>query len=114
MSAAPTPTGSGAAGRPATGAALPAGLAEVVEPLDLRDGWWAAERAGTPPPDLVGAVTAVVWAAWCGRLAGVDEAWLAAVTAGHRRELWLWLVGERTWEQALTSLAGRVGRRLPA
>lgn len=35
------------------------------------------------------------------------------VTA-HRRELWLWLIGDRQWLQFVTGLAGRVVRRLPS
>jgi hypothetical protein len=31
-----------------------------------------------------------------------------------RRELWLWLIGDRQWLQYVTGLAGRVVRRLPA
>ncbi|HXW38195.1 MAG TPA: hypothetical protein VEJ44_00760 [Acidimicrobiales bacterium] len=31
-----------------------------------------------------------------------------------RRELWLWLIGDRQWLQFVTGLAGRVVRRLPA
>jgi hypothetical protein len=29
---------------------------------------------------------------------------------GYARELWLWLVGERTWEQCYDGLSGRIGR----
>src|SRR5664280_2692902 len=32
---------------------------------------------------------------------------------GYRRELWLWLSGDRQWSQFVTGLAGRVARRLP-
>ena len=99
-------------------AGLPRSLPAVSEPVALRDAWWAAERAGVTPPDLVEAATGAVWKAWAGSLAGtagsgVDPGWLAQVVAGYRRELWLWLVGERTWEQCLSGLAGRVDRRLP-
>lgn len=96
--------------------ALPDGLGAVAEPTALRDRWWAAERAGSSRPELVEAVTDLVWAAWAGRLgdAGVERLWLVGVADGHRRELWLWLVGERTWDQALAGLAGRVQRRLPS
>ncbi len=31
----------------------------------------------------------------------------------NKRELWLWLMGERQWIQYLSGLAGRVIRRLP-
>lgn len=89
-------------------------LVAVAEPVALRDRWWAAERAGAKRPDLVDGVTDAAWRRWRGPLgtAGVDRAWLRAVAAAYGRELWLWLVGERTWEQASTGLAGRVRRRL--
>jgi hypothetical protein len=53
----------------------------------------------------------------------VEVAALAAVGAGaspedveracdsYARELWLWLAGERTWEQCCEGLSGRIGRR---
>jgi len=86
----------------------------IDEPAQWRQTWWAAERAGHDPEDLVMAITAEAWTAW-GRVlasAGADRSWLATVVGGYRRELWLWLVGERTWEQTCTGLAGRVTRRL--
>jgi hypothetical protein len=46
--------------------------------------------------------------AGCTREAFVD------VVVANRRELWLWLLGDRRWEQYVTGLAGRVIRRLPA
>jgi len=36
------------------------------------------------------------------------------VVIANKRELWLWLMGERQWIQFLSGLAGRVIRRLPA
>ncbi len=36
------------------------------------------------------------------------------VVIANKRELWLWLMGERQWIQFLSGLAGRVVRRLPA
>ena len=35
------------------------------------------------------------------------------IVIANRRELWLWLVGDRRWEQYVTGLAGRVIRRMP-
>jgi hypothetical protein len=32
--------------------------------------------------------------------------------AGYRREIWLWLAGERTWTQCCSGLVGRVSRRI--
>jgi len=36
------------------------------------------------------------------------------VCRGYERELWLWLVGERTWAQCASGLEGRFLRRLRA
>jgi hypothetical protein len=41
------------------------------------------------------------------------EEFVDAVIA-NKRELWLWLIGERQWVQFVTALAGRIVRRLPA
>ncbi len=56
-----------------------------------------------------------LWPHWAATLEplGVTEGHLAHVVAGYRRELWLWVVGERTWEHTLTALAGRLLRRAP-
>ncbi|MDA8343262.1 MAG: hypothetical protein M0007_13715 [Actinomycetota bacterium] len=35
------------------------------------------------------------------------------IVAGLRREVVLWLLGDRAWPQLVSSLAGRVSRRLP-
>ena len=34
------------------------------------------------------------------------------IVLGYRREIWLWLAGERTWAQCCSGLIGRVNRRL--
>jgi hypothetical protein len=34
------------------------------------------------------------------------------VVVGYRREIWLWLAGERVWNQCCSGLVGRVNRRL--
>jgi hypothetical protein len=44
--------------------------------------------------------------------AGMSEDELARVVVDYRREVWLWLAGERTWAQCCSGLIGRVGRRL--
>jgi hypothetical protein len=36
------------------------------------------------------------------------------IVTGYCRELWLWVMGERTWAQSAGGLLGRVQRRLPA
>lgn len=57
-----------------------------------------------------------LWPQWAGPLetAGASRELVASVVAGYRQELWLWLMGERTWEHTLTGLAGRIRRRTPA
>ena len=35
-----------------------------------------------------------------------------AIVVGYRREIWLWLAGERIWTQCCSGLIGRIGRRL--
>ncbi len=42
---------------------------------------------------------------------GVSRADLNKVLEQSSRELWLWLVGERTWSQAIGTVLGRLSRR---
>jgi len=46
--------------------------------------------------------------------AGLDQARFVGIVAGYRREIWLWLMGERTWAQCCSGLIGRIDRRLAA
>jgi hypothetical protein len=57
-----------------------------------------------------------LWERWRPALepAGMDRERFVDVIVAYRREVWLWLVGERTWEQMIVGLAGRAGRRVPA
>jgi hypothetical protein len=43
---------------------------------------------------------------------GVDRASFGAIASAYRRELWLWLAGERTWQQCCSGLLGRLERRM--
>ena len=56
-----------------------------------------------------------LWDRWRAVLepAGMDREAFVDVVVGYRRELWLWLMGERAWEPLVAGLAGRVARRLP-
>lgn len=45
--------------------------------------------------------------------AGLDQDAFISIVASYRRELWLWLMGERTWTQCCSGLIGRIERRLP-
>ena len=44
--------------------------------------------------------------------AGMSEDELTRIVVDYRREIWLWLAGERTWSQCCSGLIGRIGRRL--
>lgn len=58
-------------------------------------------------------LTPWLWSRWRTLAsAGMSEDELARVVLDYRREIWLWLAGERTWAQCCSGLIGRVGRRL--
>ena len=58
-------------------------------------------------------VTAWLWSRWRSLAAsGLDETDFGQIVVGYRREIWLWLAGERTWVQCCSGLIGRVNRRL--
>ena len=46
--------------------------------------------------------------------AGIDRSAFVTLVDGYKRELWLWLMGERTWAQCCSGLIGRITRRLPS
>jgi hypothetical protein len=85
------------------------------EPADRRERWGDAVLAGTALDDVLLAPDGVgewLWARWRSlEHAGFDHDRFVSVVAGYRRELWLWLAGERTWEQCCSGLVGRIGRR---
>ena len=89
------------------------------EPEDLRDGLRDALLAGGGWPDGSADdldIAGWLWNRWQAALepAGCTRDGFVAVVAATRREQWLWLLGDRRWEQYVTGLAGRVVRRLPA
>ncbi len=87
-----------------------------TEPLELRDRLRAvAALSPQQARDLLG--TEMAEAVACRLPTPPSErAWaeIAAACAGYRRELWLWLAGERTWQQCAGGLAGRISRRQAA
>jgi hypothetical protein len=53
-----------------------------------------------------------LWSRWSALAqAGVSRAEFEGIVLGYRREIWLWLAGERIWTQCCAGLIGRVGRR---
>ena len=88
------------------------------EPEDLRDGLRDALLAGEDwregfADDICIAVW--LWSRWQPVLepSGCSREDFVEIVVAYRRELWLWLLGDRRWEQYVTGLAGRVIRRLP-
>ncbi len=88
------------------------------EPLELKAGLYEVLLAGHDWRDGFSDEICIgvwLWSWWQPVLepAGLSrEAFIDDVVA-YRRELWLWLGGDRQWDQYLTGLAGRIVRRLP-
>lgn len=87
----------------------PEGLRDGLRDALLGGGDW---RAGFSDDICVGVW---LWSRWQPALepAGCTREEFVDIVVANRRELWLWLVGDRRWEQYVTGLAGRVLRRLP-
>ncbi|HZD75052.1 MAG TPA: hypothetical protein VE776_14395 [Actinomycetota bacterium] len=93
-------------------------LALPEEPVALR----AETRALVERSPAVGAalidegewIAEPLWRCWGAALeqAGTSRAQLVRIAAGYRGELWLWVMGERTWAHCASGLGGRVLRRL--
>jgi hypothetical protein len=86
------------------------------EPVELRDRMRALAaadpgRARSRLPREIAAITAERLEAEMthahGALFDLDD-----ICIGYRRELWLWLCGERTWDQCASGLLGRLSRRV--
>jgi hypothetical protein len=86
------------------------------EPTGRADEWLAAVQDGQDLGAVLTAdgdgVTAWLWSRWRALAAtGLDEEDLRAIVLDYRREVWLWLAGERTWVQCCSGLIGRINRR---
>lgn len=87
------------------------------EPTVLAEGWLGAVLEGRELADVVGdekdGVTAWFWSRWRTLAsAGLNERDVGLIVLGYRREVWLWLAGERTWAQCCSGLIGRINRRV--
>jgi hypothetical protein len=97
-----------------------AGALEVpAEPIELRSAIASEVLGGADWEERLGpglGVGEVLWSSWGPVLeqAGLERGRFDALVRGYRRELWLWVLGERLWQQAVSGLAGRALRRLPA
>jgi len=56
-----------------------------------------------------------LWGEWGTELeeAGLTYERFLQITRGYTGEIWLWVMGERTWDHCVAGLAGRFLRRLP-
>ncbi|MGH9121605.1 MAG: hypothetical protein ACRDYC_06620 [Acidimicrobiales bacterium] len=102
---------------PAGAAVLPPELDLPPEPVAALSTFRAVASDGGPWADQdLSHLVDDLWESWGQVLrgAGMSRDGLAAVVGGYRRELWLWVVGDRIWQQCASGLAGRVLRRLPA
>lgn len=88
------------------------------EPLAWRHHWWDLVAEGRDFEELLTdeqGLACWLWRRWRAvRGAGMGREDFFEIVVGYRRELWFWLVGERTWPQACAGLVGRVQRRLPS
>jgi hypothetical protein len=88
------------------------------EPVTLRNRMRdLAQNAPAEAVSLIAAGEAIadpLWEVWapCLLSKNADRATLIRILAGYQRELWLWVAGERTWQQCADGIAGRIKRRL--
>jgi hypothetical protein len=82
-----------------------------------RDHWRQAVLDGVDLAEVLqrpGGTTDWLWRRWrVLATAGLTREAFGAIVLGYRRELWLWMAGERTWAQCCAGLIGRIERRLP-
>ena len=86
------------------------------EPTARAEGWLAALRDGEDLERVLikdDGLVPWLWARWRSlAAAGLDEEDLRWIVLGYRREIWLWLAGERTWTHCCSGLIGRITRRI--
>jgi hypothetical protein len=93
-------------------------LAIPDEPLELK----ALLRTAVGEDPEAGRVVAVAevaamfWGEWEAVLLplGMDEEAFAFITAGATNEVWLWVMGDRPFDQLVASITGRTIRRIRA
>ena len=88
------------------------------EPSVRRTEWYGRVLEGEDIADVVGGddgIAAWLFSRWqVLATAGMSREAFDAQALAYRRELWLWLHGDRTWEQCCSGLIGRIERRAAA
>ena len=88
------------------------------EPVSRREVWRAAALDGVAFDEVLtgdDGVSAWLWPRWSVLAgSGIDRPVFDRIVLGYRRELWLWLLGDRIWDQCCAGLIGRISRRIPA
>jgi len=86
------------------------------EPTVRAEGWLASVLDGEDLEHVLTKDDGIVpwfWTRWRSLAgAGLGEQDLGEIVLGYRREIWLWLAGERTWTQCCSGLIGRITRRI--
>lgn len=86
------------------------------EPTERAHVWLDEVVNGTDLQTILTAddgVAAWLWHRWSSLAgAGISRDSFTDIVVEYRRELWLWLAGERTWAQACSGLVGRISRRV--
>ena len=86
------------------------------EPVARAEDWLDAIHQGRELDEVLKGDDGVVpwlWSRWRSLgPAGLSEHELEQIVLDYRREVWLWLAGERTWVQCCSGLIGRITRRL--
>ena len=85
------------------------------EPVARAEDWLDAIHQGRELDEVLKGDDGVVpwlWSRWRSLgPAGLSEDELEKIVLDYRREVWLWLAGERTWAQCCSGLIGRITRR---
>jgi hypothetical protein len=86
------------------------------EPTDRAQAWLSAVLDGKELDDVLTQKDGLVpwlWSRWTALgQAGVVREDFTLIALDYRRELWLWLAGERIWTQSCAGLVGRINRRI--
>jgi hypothetical protein len=86
------------------------------EPTARADTWLAAVVDGHDLATVLRADDGLVpwlWSRWSTlNQVGVTQEAFGDMVVAYRREIWLWLAGERIWTQCCSGLIGRVNRRI--